>query len=472
MTEPSAEQYVLGGMLSCNNHLEKGCALLTSDDFEHTNHKIIFSTISQAHKSNNSLSIYELMRELKKNSQSDKVGGPAYLYQLLAISDGIDFEYYCLEVRELATQRVIEKILINTLKDISTKQDSGKIIDSLSFQIEDIKKNKPKADSVYRYLLDPASESEIMEEIKNTSPGVRVGFKIGEIDLKIPGGALAIIAAPTGHGKTLAKINFLLNYLELHPEKQVYFFSYEESRAAIVTLFLNTYINRELSKNNRESIKSYFRDGSPQYISENARQDFSQKKEAFFNSLIESKRLNIFYSDYAVEELDQVIRFVRKNTNVGLVGIDYMQLLSLKKKQASRQEELKAICLILKDCAVATGLPIILSAQFNRTVVNEQTMSPLAIGESGDVERAANMVIGLFNREYDKMSISGNVGRTGKPIPKESAIYMEILKGRETGIGHSAVIDLNGNAGKLTAKEKNDQHHDISSIPNRIKGSK
>ena len=113
----------------------------------------------------------------------------------------------------------------------------------------------------FSYLLEPASEEKIREEIQNTSPGVNVGFKIGDIELKLPGGAISILAGPTSHGKTTQLINFSLGALKdpTQSDKSVYFFSYEESRSAIVSLFLNTYIGEYLSANNRESIKSYFR---------------------------------------------------------------------------------------------------------------------------------------------------------------------------------------------------------------------
>jgi hypothetical protein len=141
--------------------------------------------------------------------------------------------------------------------------------------------------------------------------------------------------------------------------------------------------------------------------------------------------LNVFYCDYTAEELAEAIRFLTNNSSVGLVAIDYMQMLRQQnRKTAQRQEELKGICLMLKDFAVETGLPVLIGAQFNRTVVNESTMSPLAIGEAGDIERAANMIVGMWNRNYEGFTEEGNRGRDGKKKPKESAIYLEILKGR------------------------------------------
>ena len=154
------------------------------------------------------------------------------------------------------------------------------------------------------------------------------------------------------------------------------------------------------------------------------------------------------------------------------IGIDYMQLLkSVSKKTTQRQEELKQICLMIKDCAVDTGLPVILAAQFNRSVVNEATISPVAIGEAGDIERVANLIIGGWNRNYEGFTDDGNKGKDGKKIPKESAIYLEILKGRETGIGHASVFELNGNTGKLSPRQQLFNSISPSSTPSKSKTS-
>lgn len=312
----------------------------------------------------------------------------------------------------------------------------------------------------FQYLLQPTSEEQISEEIRNISPGINVGFRIGEIDLKIPGGAVSIIAAPTSHGKTTQLINFSLGALSYpgQEDKSIYFFSYEESRAAIVSLFLNTYIGETLSANNRESIKSFFRFGDMRYLSSEGkpRNIFPAKKDRFFNELIKSSRLNIFYSEFSAQELVAAIRFLKKNTNVGLICVDYMQLLKLGigNFAGSRQEELKQVCLLLKDCAVETGLPILLAAQFSRQVTCEADLSPIYISEAGDIERVANMIIGFWNRSFEGFTREGNKDKKGNKVPKEASIYMEIMKGRETGAGHSEVFDFDGNSGKLKQRSK------------------
>lgn len=454
------EMTILGCMINSSDDLKIADQVIVADDFYDTRHKKIFAAIKEAKKSKEAVDIVILGEVLKASGELQEIGGYGYLATLSQFAGtSAHIEAYCDDLRQLTIKRTLLNVHRSLADDIEQEIDPHTILERLGTKVKDIKANKPKADSVFRHLLDPTLESDVIQEIRNTSPGVDVGFKIGEVDLKLPGGAITIVAGPTGHGKTMVLINFILNYLELNPSKQAFFFSYEESKSAILSLFLNTYINRELShNNNRGSIKSHFRDGNVQYISEDQRAVFLQEKKEFFRDLIESGRLNIFYSDYSADELVQAIRFLKKNTNVGLVGIDYVQLLSiLNKKNTPRQEELKQVCLMLKDCAVETGLPILLAAQFNRSVTAEADLSPTAIGEAGDIERAANMAIGLWNRNYEGFSREGNKGRNGKIIPKEPTMYIEIMKGRETGIGHSSVFDLNGNTGKLSVQKKSEK---------------
>lgn len=452
-----SEMMVLGCMLTTGDALNICVASLSKTDFYVIEHQIIFDALKALHVSNKPADIHLVAEELKTQGKLQEVGGVSYLMGLAQyVGTSAYIEEYVNLVREKAilrklyeTGRNLEKVALGNPSNIQAQ------IDMVQKELEGIKKNKLRAETLYGHLLLPTSEKEIREEIRHTSPGVRVGMMLGKVDLKIQGGALTILAGPTGHGKTLVKINMVLSYLSLYPDKTAYFFSYEESRAAILSLFLNAYIGEDVSNDNRGSIKSYLRDGQPTYVAYEKQSLFSQKKKDFFQTLIDTGRLNIIYCDYTVEELADAIRFLKEKTSIGLMAIDYMQMLKLlNKKSVQRQEELKEICLILKDLAIEVGLPMLIGAQFNRTVTNELSMSPVAIGEAGDIERAAHTIIGLWNRNYEGLTEEGNKGRDGKSKPKESAIYLEILKGRETGIGHNAVFDLNGNAGKITRREE------------------
>lgn len=452
------EMTVLGSLLNSQEALFSAIEMIHVDDFAEAQHQKIFQAIKQSFKERKTADILLVGELLKSRDCLNEIGGYGYLATLSQFAGtSAHIQAYFEDLRKLSLKRKLLKIHRSVAEDLQSEKDPYHILDRTEKKIQDLKASQPKQDSFFQFLLDPTSEEEIVKEVQNHSPGADVGFKIGEIDLLIPSSAITIIAGPTGHGKTAVLINFFLNYLELHPEKQSYFFTYEESKSSILSLFLNTYIDKPLSQNNRASIKSYFREGTLQYISEKSRSIFLKEKQEFFKDLIESRRLNIVYSEFAAEELVEAIHFIKKNTNVGLIGIDYMQLLSLSYKTGlQRQEELKKICLLLKNCAIDTGLPILLAAQFNRTVTIEADLSPTAIGEAGDIERVANLLIGIWNRNYERFSPEGNKTKNGAKVPKQPTMYVEILKGREVGIGHSSILEFNGNTGKISAQKKSE----------------
>jgi replicative DNA helicase len=466
------EATVLAGMLCNKDSFSMAMESLKEEDFFDSTNRKLFRIIIDTYEQNGSVDTPLFIAYVNDK----KISNEEYKYILDIQGDHSFYSNitaYCEVLRQYTIKRNTISLLKQGIRDLNDGIEPSKGLERIIETAKTIKESKPHADSLFRHLLEPISEQSIFEEMRNVSPGARVGIKLGEIDLKLPGGALTIVAAPTGHGKTLLLINFILNYLELYPDKKAYFFTYEESRGAIISIFINTYINEEISKNNRESIKSYFIDGSPSYVSKDKQGLFLNKKDEFFKKFMTPGRLNILYSDYCAEELAQATNFLKDNSSVGLIAVDYMQLLnSMDKKVTQRQEELKRICLMLKDCAVNTGLPIVLAAQFNRQVINEATISPVQIGEAGDIERVANMILGLWNRNYNEVTEDSSKGKNGRKIPKESTIYLEMLKSREYGIGHSGVFNLNGNTGKLTGSqssllnEKKGNTNDRNAIPN------
>ena len=305
--------------------------------------------------------------------------------------------------------------------------------------------NTAISEDAFSELLKPVTEREVSERLKLKPESLPSGYTFKGEELLIPSGAITILSAPTSHGKTSFLINLALNVAKKTQDiKPIHFFSYEENQEAIILKALNTFSNTEISKNNRRSIEAYLRDGTEQFFNREAKEKislFKQDKERFFNDYLVTRKLNFHYVSYSVEELVSAIHYLKKAGEVGAVFIDYIQLLRLRNNKASsRQEELKQICLDLKDCAVDTGIPLILGAQFNRTVTTIETIHPTAIGEAGDIERIANLIIGFWNRAFTEL---------GKEITRPE-IYAKILKGRDIGAGAEENFDFDGNTGKIT----------------------
>ena len=116
---------------------------------------------------------------------------------------------------------------------------------------------------------------------------------------------------------------------------------------------------------------------------------------------------------------------------------------------ASKQLELQDICEALREVAIQTGLPIILGAQFNRTVDQEGAMDSGKIREAGDIEQTADLVLGLWDRNFTKQDDTHKDRRGKKAKHEPGVLYVEVLKGRTTGAGAYAELPYNGNTWKI-----------------------
>lgn len=298
-------------------------------------------------------------------------------------------------------------------------------------------------------LLRPLSEHEFYQLFRALPVELPSGLKFKGNELLIPTGAITIVAGPTSHGKTSFLINLALNVATRNlgepAIKPVHFFSFEESLAAISLKVLNTYVAKDLSANNKRSIREFLKTGDTQYFKGEAASSAHLDIPRAFSDILETGRLRIHDGkDLSSEDLVSAIRFLHGKGEVGAVFVDYMQLLKARKTQAtSRQEELKQICLDLKNCAIETGLPLILGAQFNRQVTSREAVLATNIGEAGDIERIANLIVGIWNN---------NFAEAGKGEPDEdnlNTITAKILKGRDIEPGAHELFDFNGNTGKI-----------------------
>ena len=350
--------------------------------------------------------------------------------------------------RDKEAQDAELKKLLSKATQLQDKGETDKALDLLEGKVKEVKL-KDKA-TEFSNLTLPAKEDELRERQANKPESISSGYTIGGEDLLLPSGAISVFTAPTSHGKTTFLINLALNIATATPDKETYLFSYEEDADSVLINTLNTYLDEEISSNNRRTIRSYFTTGSTEYIKSQSRDYFTAKKDEFFRELMETRRLNIHYSSYNSDTLIEAIRYLHKHAKPGAILIDYIQLLNLpegKYKTYSRQEEIKEICIALKDVAVETGLPIILGAQFNREVVNQLRLHPTKIGEAGDIERIANLIVGFWNNNFQQLATEGELKEIGSITP--DTLYTTILKNRGGRVGLTELLSFNGNTGKI-----------------------
>jgi DNA primase len=372
---------------------------------------------------------------------------------------GLTAESFSLSLERLASKKAQEiqnKEFKKLISEVSTLQEKGEITKALKILDKKVKEVQFETQiSEFRDFFVPIKESEIKQRLANKPESLATNFNIGGEELLLPSGAISILAAPTSHGKTTFLLNLFLNVIEKYRDKEFYFFSYEEDSDSILMNTLSIFLNKEISSNNRKSIKSYFATNSDEFIKNEFREYFNAAKAIFFNELIENRRLNINYANYHSDNLIAAIRFLTKNANPGAIFIDYIQLLNLpegKYKTYSRQEEIKEICISLKDLAVETGLPIILGAQFNREVTNQLKLHATKIGEAGDIERIANFILGFWNNNFKTIVSDGEaneIKNKGCNL-NSNTIFATILKNRAGKVGTEEILSFNGNVGKIS----------------------
>ncbi len=370
-------------------------------------------------------------------------------------------------------------ILLGIRETVCDMETNSKTSESI------IAKNHPE----FHNLLLPSKEEDIKKRQREKTPNLYSGYTIGETELMLPSGALSIFASPTSHGKTTFLINLALNIAKRYPEKQVYFFSYEEDSDAILMKTLNIYMGIDISNNNRKHIRNYFTADKGQVdkalelltnkmqeiilkakdselnnlsipvkqlgssMKEMEKNFFTQAKDKFFKDLITSGRLNIHYVNYNLDTLTDAIRHIHKNANPGAVFIDDIQLISLPdaKNHISRQQEMKMICHSLKNISVETGLPIILSAPFNKEVTNQLRLHSNKLIESLDLERVANLVVGFWNNFFMPVGLEeeSNGSTNRKNFGYKETIYVKILKGRDIKQWKDDILHYNSNTGVI-----------------------
>jgi DNA primase catalytic core len=370
---------------------------------------------------------------------------------------GITEESLSITVDRLTSTRDKEAQAIDfkkLLTEANKLQDSGEVDKAMALLDSKVKSIKLKDKATeFSSLLIPIKEDEVRQRLTNKPESLNSGYTIGGEPLLLPSGAITVLSAPTSHGKTTFLINLALNIAQTYTDKEAYLFSYEEDSDSILINALNTYLDTPLSGNNRTTLKNHFAGANKTTI---------EGKDKFFKELIDTKRLNVNYSNYSSDTLIEAIRYIHKHGKPGAIFIDYIQLLNLpegKYKTYSRQEELKQICIALKDVAVETGLPIILGAQFNRTVTNQLQLHATKIGEAGDIERIANLIIGFWNNNFKPLATEGEVNeisQKGGYIP--DTIYTTILKNRGGRVGLEEALSFNGNTGKISNQSKQDNN--------------
>ena len=349
----------------------------------------------------------------------------------------------------------------------------GKVAEANSFMAEALAEQKKLGGTgTYGDLLKVPTRAERLARFKDKPEALETSYQFTEggepLPLTLPSGALTMVAAPTSHGKSTFLRNLAIDVAKRYEDKNVLYFTFEESEEDVIAQFTNTYVDTLLHAESSkypqlDTIVNYYRTGETKYITDKALPEFKRKEMEFSTNYLDNGKIRIFYRDYNLETLIGALEFAVNHIPTKAIFVDYIQILrSQKLARQPRNEQLKEICISLKDFSVKYKLPVVLAAQLNRDAKTPFRMDNNQMAESSDIEKAANTIVCLWNSSF-KASSYGDKGLSkdekeeleslknqGFELGKGGKIFAKLTKKRGSrGVGMYALLTFNGYSGKI-----------------------
>jgi replicative DNA helicase len=405
-----AEQSVLGGVLIENEAVHKVMEILTAEDFYRDAHRKIYDALMDLAERDEPADLITLTNELRKKEHLDSVGGASYVTSLIdSVVTAANIEYYAKIVKEKAILRK----LIDTSTEIIThsyedRSDVEGLLDEAERAIFEISENrvKPSFYSIRDVVKQSFKTIERLYEKKELVTGVPSGYR--ELDQRTAGfqpSDLIIVAGRPSMGKTALCLN-VAQYAAIEKRIPVGIFSLEMSKEQIVIRMLCSEAQVEGTR---------LRTG---FLSES---DWPRLTLAAGNL----SDAPIFIDDAAalsVLELRAKARRLNAEHGLGMIMVDYLQLMRGRAKVESRQQEISEISRSLKALAKELNIPVIAVSQLSRRTEERQGMRPQLsdLRESGAIEQDADVILFIYRDEvYNRSEDNPNRGKAEIIIGKQ-----------------------------------------------------
>ena len=386
-----AEQAVIGSMLTDRDAVSAAIEVLRDTDFYREDNKIIFSAIMNLYNRSEPIDIITLKSELSSMEKLDSVGGIEYITELpVKVPTTSNVEQYI----KIVEEKSILRNLIKTANDIITlgydpTQEVENIIDSSEKKIFEVmqKRNQKGYSSIKDILVDTFTELEQLYNRKQHVTGVPTGFI--DLDYRTAGlhkSDLILVAARPAMGKSAFALNIATN-AAVRANTPVAIFSLEMSKEQMVNRIL---CSEALVDSNK--------------VRTGTLEDDDWAKLAEASGLLSESR--IFIDDtpgISIMEIRAKCRKMKLEKNIGLVVIDYLQLVQGSgKRGASREQEIAEISRSLKILAKEIEVPVIALSQLSRAPEQRPDHRPMLsdLRESGSIEQDADIVMFLYRDDY------------------------------------------------------------------------
>ena len=381
-----AELAVLGSMLSSKEAVSKSIQWLNSAFFYIDAHSKIFSVMISLFEKGDPVDTVAVIESLKQKNELDNVGGAYFITGLVdLVPTAAHVEQYSKIVMEKALLRNLITLSHNIAKEAyNANKEVSEILENVEQSIFSITQNRLKGGftQINSILLDALEKLEKTRSKGGSVIGVPSGLlDLDEITSGFQDGDLIIVAGRPGMGKTSLALSMLRN-AALDYKIGVGMFSLEMSNSQLAMRLLCS----------EARVDSHFvRTGKlPPKLWKNLGISAGELEEA-----------PIFLDDtpaLTVLELRAKARRLKAEKNIGLIVVDYLQLMQGPKSIESRQQEISVISRSLKALAKELNIPIIALSQLSRAVEQRADRKPQLsdLRESGAIEQDADVVIFLY----------------------------------------------------------------------------
>ena len=385
-----AERSVLGSMLMDRDAIVEAEDILTKEDFYQRQYGIVFEAMVELFNKDEPVDLVTLQNQLRAKDVPEEVSSMEFVRDILnQVPTSANVKYYANIVAEKATLRRLIRLNdeINNLCYAGT-EPMEEILEQTEKKVFDLVQRRNAGDFVpiRQVVLNAIQKIETASRTKGNVTGIATGFK--DLDYQTSGfqpSDLILIAARPSMGKTAFVLN-IAQHMAFKCNQTVAVFSLEMSKEQLV--------NRLFSLESKVDSQS-LRTGS--------------LSDEDWGKLIEGAgvigRSNLIIDDtpgISIGELRSKCRKYKLEHNLGIIIIDYLQLMTGSKKTDSRQQEISDISRSLKEVARELNVPVVALSQLSRAVEQRPDHRPMLsdLRESGAIEQDADVVMFIYRDDY------------------------------------------------------------------------
>ena len=388
----SAEQAALGSMLLQEDAILHSVDILRPEDFYKKAHQIIFKCILELFEKSRGVDLVTLTEELNRINLLEEIGGVTYLTNLInSVPTAANIEYY---IKIIEEKSILRNLINSATKIISMgyeeKEDAKVLLDKAEHLVFEISQRNIRQSFVpiKELITDSYEKIEDLYHREEFITGVSSGFdEFDEITTGFQPSEFIVIAGRPAMGKTAFCMS-IAQYASISKNTPVAIFSLEMSKSQLVQRMLCS--EARIDAQNLRKGRLAEKDWAP-----------------LSNAAGRLASAPIFIDDTAgitCLEIKAKARRLKAQYNLGLVIIDYLQLISSSGRIENRQQEISEISRSLKGLARELNVPVIAVSQLSRAVEQRIERRPRLsdLRESGAIEQDADLVVFIYREEYYK----------------------------------------------------------------------